>query len=931
MNLIKVKGLDSPVNIAGTTPTSQERENMMRAVGAKSKFTGMTAPAPAVPNLAVPNPAAPNPAVPNPAVPNPAAQNLAVPNPAPVPDRLTPPPITEPAPREFGKAHYIPSPVEMLPEPVSDALDQVGNTAASFLDPLDQGYLGAVKALPAFVDKQARETEAEHQEHRDQITAVMGDNYDPEGAMNNILLRADLVRSKTLAEIAAKFGSAYPDGTLRLIPIGGDGEYALMASPSPGVASVELDPPGADWPGSLGDVGGFLISEEMGGGIAGAILWGPVGAAIGAVTGKVTQYGVEAARGYLNRSSRDMVTDALISGAAFGVGEGMMRWGMPALGAGRRWTSERAGFPMWSEAAKRGGAAAYEEGLIPPSVGQVAKRPYVRAAYTQAGSTSPVLEATMTRQKTALRLSLEKRANKNGISSLSSEELDSLISIHQEGMSRILANVERGTLSRSEGYEQLQAGIKIWEKASRRLTDREYKYAFKLADDVTFELKAAQKKLSRIGIGVLSRAKLAARDVLNPVQGVRTTRASPDVPVIVTNLVNRFLALAPRVTNFSSKGESWTAFEQLKVIRTEAWDMMQSSDRQLARYGRKIWEELTKVMDNPVSANPEFKTAWNRASQLWKQREEILEFPFIARALNNKMLPEDFAKRFMYGGNYEKLLLIKKLSPLPQWEAYRSAFKFDLEAMALADNGGSALMARLRALEKDPESLALLLSREELRDFKIFARANIQEETSTFQAMSRQQLSTGEQALQLANVTEAEAIMAVANTGGMDGSFAVAARASLYTRILNEVREITITGVQTLNPTKLLANIRKERENESLAAFMRPQDWRALENYEVYTGLLTATSDVGGMMQRGSIVSQMTNFFNPLGQLHAARQITKNEVTARILAQPAAYNKYPEASATLTEKLRGAGGALGVIHQDMGNVVQIMPPDKTEQ
>ena len=859
MTAIRVKGLDSPVQIKGDVPTEEEHRAIVRTVNSKRKFTGMAAP----------------------------------------------------KPKTFSQ--------------------QAGAVAGQILDPFGtgMGVLAPAAAMVGAVEHSRQQTEAERKARADEISTILKGDFDPGSAgVSDILLRADISRSSTLQGITEKFVEAYPQGSIGVLSLQ-SGETVVITKQNENELWRALDPPGMDWPGTWGDILGGALSEPVILGMAGAIVGGPILSGVMAAVGSGIKHGVEA--GFHGTdvlpSATDMLIEAGIEGIAATTGEGVIRYGGPMAQAAKR-------------IASRGNARLYqaadELGLPSPVIRQTGRSPVTRLAWTIAGRTSPVVENTVTRQSTALRLSLERRAGldasnvaKNNLDKLSIDELDQLVALEQQQIGHLLSGIEMGRVSRHQGFEALERGIEKWRQASDRLVRRTYAQADNMSEDISYNVAEAQNVLRDIARGVWGKGRATAgHDMFGPdvPNQAIDVLLSGKPPKEVQSLLDDILALDPVMAKHSAKGGEWTAWQQIKALRTRSWNMKMSDDPVLRGYGKRIWSELTKVMDNPISGNPEFVAKWRQASQLYRRREEILEYPFIIKALDSRMLPEDFAKQFMQPGNTERLQLIKSLIPKPEWETFRQAFLFDLQVTAMA-RGGNALRSRLKAIKADDDYRQLLMSDEQLKQFENFANVTAQFDSSEVMRLANEELSTGQQALAMARVSPAQTQRAIMGTGGIDGRYATAARAAVFQRILDGATELTRDGSKIINPGKLLARIRKEKGNENLQHFFRDEDWAAIENYELYTIMLSRQSDVGASLQAAELTTKVTEApYRPLAAAAGLRAITKNHILALTLAQSGGSSRLA-AGAAAGSQLEGAGAAIGLVLEQLGRPVQLQMPN----
>lgn len=732
----------------------------------------------------------------------------------------------------------------------------------------------------------AREREERSQRKLDEMTSVLGGNYDPYATFDEgFLTQFDIARSETLVDKQRKFKLAFPDGDMKAVPTA-DGKIL--------VARLNRDALYQELPLSP-EILATVFSEPMVGGVVGSF-FGPVGTIAGVTAGEYGQTKVEQERGF--GTNEPGFLESLQRGGIAGAIDAATR-GVTRMIYGPRLTSYA------REAMHKSIIASRELGLEPLAVGQLSG-PFGRGVFRQVGATSSRVEEKVTAEEKSLLDSFRKIATDE---MPATADLDKVIQAQQNEL-RGLINFP--VLSRVDSGEALQLGIETYKNASRLRVGQLYDEAIALSDDVVFNLRPAKEIAGDIARGVLGRSETG--DVVN-----LASVPGGELKAVVDDI----LALEQNVAKVSAQGGEWTAFEQIKTLRTRLFDLKQSDDGAVRRAAGRLWESMTEVMDNPVSGNPDFVAAYQKAGAANWMREDTLEKSFVAQALKSDT-PEALARKYMNPNNATALATIKDIlikDAPQQWEQFRSGFMADLMNAPTANQA----ITRLRNFESvDPDGLAVLMSPSERRSMAEYLTTKAQFEASPARKIIQQQLTEGERAVTIAKEgTAGELADAIAKSGGIESSFAKTARAGVYKDILDQAKIVNEQGIEVLDSGKLVQAINDWRKGDKLAALFRPADWRRIELFQKYSAVTSETADIGGAMMAGGlrqefISAPMQTLWGDVRRVavKVVKPLWQNEIAAIILSRPAAYSTLAMAQ-TGRVPIQRAGLALGMLQTEL--------------
>ncbi len=774
----------------------------------------------------------------------------------------------------------------------SEAIAQTGAeapTASPNVTPISSFGVTSGRGAMQLGRETVERMEAAVQQRQNQLTDILGeDNFLAGEGLNDFLLRADLARSDKFSEKRKKFLQKHPQGQFIAQPLGNE-ELTILFREDRGKPFREVSPlKSSPIPnvGDLGTIAGIGISEPVVSAGIGFALGGPVIGAFAAGAGVLNQSQIEKMRGFEDTPRGEVRTQAVVEGVSVLAGDAALRLGrraVTAAGAGNVSSlfTQRTG-------ARRAATAAHEEGLPAIMTGQTAKSPLVRGAFQQTAGTSPIAREGAAVQRIALRGRLQEQVSEESLQALTNGQLGQLIIASSEELDRIVVPYALAT-SKGAGVNALDRSFNNFVKTSDEWVGRRYEQALSLTDDVAYTLGRAQNLAKEINTGVLARARTRTAAELTELQGrfpKQTQRVSRKPTGELKSVIDDLLAINPVVSKFKARGKEFDAFTQIRTVRSRLFDLKQSSDPFVRDTANKLWVSVTEAMDNPISGDPKFVNAYRAASNADHFREGILSLDFVRKIVRGDIKElggaASVVNTLIQPGSFNSLQLVKRLMPEQDFRVLQDYFKSQLKR----DPG--KIQAEFRKYRNDPRTLQLLMSKDEIAAFEEYGFKMANLEKGPLQNIFQSDLDLGERALEFANTaTRKQMADIVTKSGGPNSEFARSIKSGIYQRILDTATVIDDEGVTTLSPSIVTAEIKKLRPK--LGGLFSPEDWRRLENFEVFSAVTSQTTDVGGQMQAGSVRAAMTNFLNPLTVVGGIHTMVSNRITGRILSSPVSY------------------------------------------
>lgn len=711
-------------------------------------------------------------------------------------------------------------------------------------------------------------TEAEEQKRQANISELLGGDYDPTdtfpqtpGDWWNVF---DLGRTEEFSVQQRKFLSKYPKGKL-LSVLQPDDSYALVGKKGLGDPLRELPS------GVLAT--GTIVSEPLLGGLIGSfarggVFAGPLGTAVGTAVGGLAQVGIESLRGFgVEREDWFNATmiEAGMAGSLDFVGRGVAKL---AFGSGAR------------KAYKDAVLAAKVVGLEPLSVGQVSKFKIVRELFVQVGKIGSRFEAKKLKERQSLLAAFGRLSETRG-AGISDDALQRVVVAQNEELAVILHDPIN--LTKASVREAFVQGTKVAVRAGRAHISRLYNKAIKLSDDVVFNLGTAKDHAANFRVGVWDRDALG--NVI-PLEG----KLAPEIESVIDDIMK----LPSRIT--STKG-GFTSFEKIKALRTRLYNLkeiLKGHDRGVAK---RLWKQLTRVMDNPISGDPEFVSAWKAASMAHHVFEDNISKLGIMRLLSRRATwdsQQEAAAKFLRPDNVESLGIIRAALPEKSWDAFRSGYALRLAAEPKAL---TALNQLENFAEIDQRGLRMLMSPQEEVVLRNGLKQKIAYQNSPVREALRKNMTEAETKVHMIKSgTAQDTDDFVRLAGGRDSEGARDLVAGVYRDILDNATSVSGENKEILLESLILQGIDKWQKSGKLVNLFTPHDWKVIKGIRAYSTVFEA-ADVGGGMMAGAYRQQLVAIPGQImkgdwkGVMRTAHKGVANMTYAWALARPALVHR----------------------------------------
>jgi hypothetical protein len=466
-----------------------------------------------------------------------------------------------------------------------------------------------------------------------------------------------------------------------------------------------------------------------------------------------------------------------------------------------------------------------------------------------------------TAQQEALRKHLEGAAN--DIPAGTPDEI--LTDVIQAQKDELAGMLNLKELGRSDAGAALNSGIRVYDKSTRVFSDKLYDDAIRLGDDAQFNIEHAVEVASELDRGVLAKGREVTEEVVSPILDefgkpiARDVTSSEAVKVTANpagelgQVVDVLREIDPRISKFSVKGGEWSAFQQVKALRSRLFDLTQSDDRAVARESTKLWTALTQSLENPVSANPAFTKAWSNANAFYWVKSHNLQMAHVMRVLKTDA-PSDIAATYFQPRNAAKLALMRDMMTSPGsgpngkilWDEFRKGFQFELSSMS------SPQMAinRMEAFRQfDPDGFSILMERNEYRDMLRYLTTKRKYESGPAQQQLSRVMDKAEAFVSMAREgTVGEVGQNIRLAGGLSSDYAQAARAGVFKDILDQSSGINKQGIRVIDTRRLADAIEEWQKSGKLDVLFSKAEQHRMLDVQSYASIVNIQPDMGGSL-----------------------------------------------------------------------------------
>lgn len=538
--------------------------------------------------------------------------------------------------------------------------------------------------------------------------------------------------------------------------------------------------------------------------------------------------------------------------------------------------------------------AAERQGFQPLSIGQMSPSAVVKAMFKQSarlGITGKVPKMVESQQKSMLE-SAERYMKAGG--EFTDEMVTDLVEAQRKELDALL-KPER--ISRQGAAQEIQDGVLLYDKMTSSRVSAQFKYALSLNDDFALNLKPVQEKIANRRESFHLELEEVSKETGQPLTESTLPKAVGEIESIMS-LLERAKPIMQTVRN--DAGE-WTAFENLKQIRTRLGAVMDDPTAGISRkYAGELYHDITKVMKNPIGGTPEFRKAWevaNAAHHVYRTNMELLQVAKIVKSAeaSGPEALESVVTPYFGPGYGTQLKVAKDILPDAAWERVKEAFQLDLAAAPTLTEAQSRFNY-FRTRDKD--AFRLLVSPAEESSIAHYLSVREKFETGVLRKLSSETRSAGGKIdFILSHGDPQNMADLVRLSGGQDSPTAWAMKTAVYDRLLKGATEILEHAGETgMNPKALLRNMEAVEESGVLKPLFTKADWTVFNDFKQYATRLVETADAGTSIQTAVQAAKLTKApaetlfgFGKKVLTGTIRPLLEFTAMASILATPVAY------------------------------------------
>lgn len=487
--------------------------------------------------------------------------------------------------------------------------------------------------------------------------------------------------------------------------------------------------------------------------------------------------------------------------------------------------------------------AAERMGLPPLMPQQVTTSPLIQRLASQSGAVSEKIPVLVQQQEAAVRKKLDSLRDPVDAERVTQE----LASLHTRERKEILSKAVVAGTSPEQAGKALTEGKVRYENLSKLYVDGAYEAARKI-DTPQFDLNPIYRAIDEITTGA-------------PAKGVKgeTLQGQAPLPRVLQDVIGKLKAFDPNAPDIVQNGKVLTKTDFLKNLRSQLWDLktppVGEPIRQEHALAGKLYRAITDVMDNPVSGNPEFVSAWKNASQMARDRFDTLEKNIVIEA-GRTQTPERLADRLAQPLNSTNLDILRRVTGVSKYFQMQDFFKANL--IKNADQLTTTLS------KFDDETLGKLLSPDEQSAFReIGSRIDklnsmqlpvrLAASKNAADAVERAVVSGGKENLD-------EIYRMVQKAGGPDSKPGKAIRAALIENIWQDVIAVPAgEAAEQAVSSRVASKLVQMRETGAMR-FLTNADMSDIRDLSLYKSLMEGGGDVGTSIQAAETISSAARF-----------------------------------------------------------------------
>ena len=732
-------------------------------------------------------------------------------------------------------------------------------------------------------------------EHEELNTALAG-KYSGEMlfgyGIKDAAISFDLERSKDSEDKAKKFKKYYPDGELQYIQRT-SGDKILLGRKNADAQWSKLD----TLPSKIGSATGSLatagavVGEAVGAAYGGAF-GAALGSAGGSVLGDMGDTAIEKARGYGKKDSYahpEQIPMAVLNA-------GFSWWGRGGIVGAVSGKFLKEG--SMTSRVKAAQDFATAEGVPKLTRGQATTNPILSSIYKQAVT---IDEPTRLQALEAANSATKKFVD---VANRSSGELDQkslgmLIDTARYNVGKSISVLKNKEVSPEDAGKALGEAFDNWEAivdGPNGYLSNLYKNAEKESVDINWDISNVQKRVRELGEGTVGQGKEVTSEVPSPIIGLdkkplRTINLKETTAVKLTEdpkgelatAMDAVASLSPIITKYTSKdGNTFTAFEQLRSLRTRFRRLSYSDDPGVAGVAKQIHKELNNTLENGFHVNGDVAQAEAATAAIKKANSEYRSFMELSdlRPIKNiqNMGPGDYARiveNIVQPGKSSAMKLIANVVPEGQ-DILRKVFTTRLFAGDRTSTWKDSITKELDrwATANDKEGLSFLLKPGEKEQLLNYA-ANREKLEGGFLAKiagyDRDASATAWDAISKGSPEDLKYVLDLA--GGLNTKTGMALRRG----VLQRIYENSTANVPKFGDVFVYDKFKQElnlmRNKGTLDTLFDKKEIKFLENLDSYIDVVRVNVDMGSGLQAAQLASTVAQV-----PLRAGEQISAGNV-----------------------------------------------------
>lgn len=518
----------------------------------------------------------------------------------------------------------------------------------------------------------------------EELNTSLGGKYSGEmlfgDSVRDAAVSFDIERSKDSEDKAKKFKKYYPDGEIQYIQRT-SGEKILLGRKNADSQWSKLE----TIPTKIGSATGSLatagaIAGEAIGAAYGGVAGGALGAGIGSVLGDIGDTAVEKKRGYSQKDSYahpEQIPMALLS-------TGFSWWGKGGIvgAVSGKFLKEGAA----TARVKAAQEFAKQEGVPTLTRGQATTNPILSGIYKQAVTIDePTRVQALDSANAATRKFIE-MANKSS-GELDQKSLSMLVDTARYNVGKAVSSLKSREVAPEDAGKALGDAFDNWElivDGPNGYLSQLYKKAENESVDINWDVSNVQKRVKELRGGTQGQGKEIIKEVPSPVTGpdgnplgTMVQKETPDVKLTedprgeLASAMDAIESLSPILTRYTSKdGNTFSAFEQIKALRTRFRRLSYSDDPGIAGVAKQIHKELNNTLENGFHVNGDEAQAAVSTAAIKKANSEYRAFMELTdlRPIKNmqNMGAGDYARvveNIIQPGKSEAMKLIANVVP----------------------------------------------------------------------------------------------------------------------------------------------------------------------------------------------------------------------------------------------------------------------------